>query len=141
VILGAGGAAAAAALALSRGGASVALVARRPGSLRALPWDAESVRSHLATTGPTMLVNATPAPLDQLPIDVATLPETCTVVDLRYRYGPDDLVPAARARGLRATDGLEMLLQQGMLSFQLWTGLEPPHDVARRALHAAVGRS
>jgi shikimate dehydrogenase len=50
-----------------------------------------------------------------------------------------DLVAAARARGLRAADGLEMLLQQGMLSFALWTGMEPPAGVARMALREAVG--
>jgi shikimate dehydrogenase len=49
-----------------------------------------------------------------------------------------DLVTAARAAGLRACDGLEMLLQQGMLSFRRWTGLEPPWEEARAALLAAV---
>jgi shikimate dehydrogenase len=60
-------------------------------------------------------------------------------VDLRYRPRPVDLVAAAAAAGLRACDGLEMLLHQGMLSFRRWTGLEPPWDEARAALLAAVG--
>jgi shikimate 5-dehydrogenase len=50
-----------------------------------------------------------------------------------------DLVAAAQARGLRACDGEEMLLFQGMLSFRRWTGTEPPWQAARAALREALG--
>ena len=105
----------------------------------ALRWSADGVVRQLRAAPHAVLVNATPAPLADLPVDVAALPSTCTVVDLRYRPRPVDLVDAARARGLRATDGLEMLLQQGMLSFTRWTGREAPVDAARAALQQAVG--
>ncbi len=147
VILGAGGAAAAAALALSRSApASISLVARRQSAaeglvaqlrphiptLRSAPWGT------VAVDAASVLVNATPAGVGDLPVDVDALPSTCIVVDLRYRPRPVDLVAAAKSRGLRATDGLEMLLHQGMLSFQRWTGQSPPWDAARAALRSAV---
>jgi len=151
VVLGAGGAAAAAVLAVLRAQpARVHVAARRPEAARALapvlhvdPLDFDAGAVTLALSGApySVLVNATPAPLHDLPVDLGSLPLGCTVVDLRYRYEADDLVPAARARGLRAADGLEMLLQQGMLSFELWTGRPAPVDAARSALHAAVGRA
>jgi shikimate dehydrogenase len=169
VVLGAGGAAAATLLALSRSEPqSVHVAARRreaAGALRqavsspgqksfpvgalspgqesfpvgAADWTVDAVNAALGAAGASVLVNATPAALGELPLDVSTLPDTCTVVDLRYRPRPVDLVAAARQRGLRAADGLEMLLQQGMLSLQLWTGAEPPLGVARMALREAVG--
>lgn len=151
VVLGAGGAAAAALLAMSRAHpAQLHVAARRPESALALThvisagvldFDAGAVSLALHGAPHSVLVNATPAPLRDLPVDVTSLPLGCTVVDLRYRYDAGDLVPSARSRGLRATDGLEMLLRQGMLSFELWTGVAPPLDVARRALHDAVGRA
>ncbi|HEV7677369.1 MAG TPA: shikimate dehydrogenase [Candidatus Dormibacteraeota bacterium] len=157
VVLGAGGAAAAAALALSRSRPrSVAVAARRREAAAAVrqavsslgqenfpagttDWTVAAVKAALGAAGASVLVNATPAGLPDLPVDVAALPDGCTVIDLRYRPRPVDLVAAARQRGLPAGDGLEMLLQQGMLSLRMWTGVEPPLDVARRALHEAVG--
>ena len=51
-------------------------------------------------------------------------------------------VPASHAAtqaGLGACDGLEMLLQQGMLCFERWTGEAPPWEAARTALLEAAG--
>ncbi len=56
------------------------------------------------------------------------------VVDLVYRSSPTPLLAAAHAHGVRTVDGLEVLLAQGSLSFQLWTGVEPPLEVMRQAL-------
>ena len=138
LILGAGGAAAAVVLALSRAEITTQVAARNPAAAEKLAgsvaWDADAI----ARAEPSLLINATPAPLHDLPVDLAALPANCAVVDLRYHYPPDDLVPSARARGLRAADGLEMLLQQAMLSFELWTARPAPIDAARSALHAVV---
>jgi shikimate dehydrogenase len=149
VVLGAGGAAVAALLALSRAQPAALQVAARREEEAArvaaglgadsVAWRHDAVLAALGG-GACLLLNATPAPLQALPVAVDALPGGCTVVDLRYRPRPVDLVAAARARGLRAGDGLEMLLQQGMLSFALWTGMQPPIDVARAALHEAAGR-
>jgi shikimate dehydrogenase len=151
VVLGAGGAAAATLLALSRVPARrLWIAARRPEAALRLadrlapvleagpaPWDAAALEPLLA--GAATVVNATPSGLGGLPLRLDRLPAGCTVVDLRYRPRPVDLVAAAGAAGLPACDGLEMLLHQGMLSFRRWTGLEPPWEEARAALHAAVG--
>ncbi|HXA27181.1 MAG TPA: shikimate dehydrogenase [Candidatus Angelobacter sp.] len=142
VVLGAGGAARAVMLAMQRCGVgSIAVMSRRRQediAQGSLPWDHQALRDHLSTAGPTHLVNATPVGLGDLPLDVDELPDSCTVIDLRYRYTPTDLIPTARTRGLSAADGREMLLQQGMLSFQLWTGEHPPYAAARQALDAAI---
>ncbi len=59
------------------------------------------------------------------------------VVDLVYSSTPTPLLSAARAHGARAVDGLEVLLAQGALSFELWTGVPPPQQVMRSALRGA----
>jgi shikimate dehydrogenase len=57
------------------------------------------------------------------------------VVDITYR--DTDLLELARARGLRALDGLEMLVFQGARSLEIWTGVEPPVDIMMAAALAA----
>ena len=49
------------------------------------------------------------------------------------------LLAAARERGLPVLDGLSMLVYQGVIGFQLWTGLEPPVEVMKDALREALG--
>ena len=56
------------------------------------------------------------------------------VVDLLYSSKATPLLAAARAHGVHAVDGREMLVAQGALSFELWTGVAPPRDVMRAAL-------
>ena len=150
VILGAGGAASAVALAMARlGVARLAVLARRPEAALAIArdapagvtsvaveWTGDEARRELAEAD--LVVNATPVGLHSLPIDVHDLQPSCTVADVRYRPRPVDLVAAAAAAGHRAVDGAGMLLCQGMLSFRRWTGLEPPWDVAEAALLDAL---
>lgn len=71
--------------------------------------------------------------LNQLALTFDQLAEYSYVVDLVYRSGTTPLLAAARAHGLRTLDGLEILIAQGALSFQLWTGRQPPLEVMRRA--------
>ena len=59
--------------------------------------------------------------------------EYAYVVDLVYRSGSTPLLAAARAQGARTLDGLEVLVAQGALSLELWTGRHAPIDVMRRA--------
>jgi shikimate dehydrogenase len=59
------------------------------------------------------------------------------VADMVYRTGSTQLLAAAREHGARTLDGLEILLAQGALSFELWTGRKPPLAVMRAALRAA----
>jgi len=150
LVLGAGGGAAACVLALCRMQVDeVVVVARRveqaaevclrvsPESTRALAWD-DTRGLHDAARDTAIVVNAASAGLAALPFRLETLPSHCIVADLRYRPRPVDVVAAAHAQGLRACDGVEMLLFQGMLSFQLWTALDPPWHAARAALEEAL---
>jgi shikimate dehydrogenase len=67
-------------------------------------------------------------------IDVEALPETATVFDLVYVPPETDLVRSARERGLRATNGSEMLIQQAAIAFERWTGVGGIADVMRAAV-------
>ena len=49
------------------------------------------------------------------------------------------LLAAARTHGLRVLDGLSMLVYQGVIGFQLWTGQDPPEAVMKQALRSALG--
>jgi shikimate dehydrogenase len=59
------------------------------------------------------------------------LPAHLAVCDLVYRPIETRLLRQARAAGATALDGLGMLIGQGALSFEMWTGVWPPEDVMR----------
>jgi shikimate dehydrogenase len=67
-------------------------------------------------------------------IAVAALPATATVFDLVYVPPETDLLRVARARGLRATNGSEMLIAQAAIAFERWTGFAGMADVMRAAV-------
>jgi shikimate dehydrogenase len=71
--------------------------------------------------------------LNQLGLTFDQVGEYSYVVDMVYRSDPTPLLAAAREHGARTLDGLEILVAQGALSFELWTGREAPRDVMRRA--------
>lgn len=157
VVFGAGGAAAAVALALARVPLGrLTVVARRVHvAAEVARRSAPPAQGVIAVTaawgappgeGPAaalreadIVVNATPLGVDDLPITLHELRPSCTVADVRYRPRPVDLVAAAAASGHPACDGAGMLLCQGMLSFATWTGLAPPWEAARAALMDALG--
>jgi shikimate dehydrogenase len=62
------------------------------------------------------------------------LPASCVVVDTVYAPLETPFLARARARGLRADNGLGMLAQQGALAFSLWLGLPPPAETMRNSL-------
>jgi shikimate dehydrogenase len=150
VLLGAGGAARAVAWALIGAGVrSLTVVNRSPErtaalfamlpdvaapiapSLVALRPDDDAVSD--AITAATLLVNATPVGSDDvtLPLAPDMLHPGLFVSDLIYRSTP--LLRMAAQVGARTQDGLEMLVQQGALAFEAWTGLAAPVDVMRAA--------
>ena len=67
-------------------------------------------------------------------IDVKQLPPGATVFDLVYVPPETPLLRAARARGLRAANGSEMLIQQAVIAFERWTGVGGMADVMRAAV-------
>lgn len=86
-----------------------------------------------------VIVNATPLGLkgkDPLPLDEGLLDGSHDVIDLVYRETP--LLREASRRGSRTLDGSGMLLWQGVLASELWTGLRPPVDTMRRVLSGAL---
>jgi shikimate dehydrogenase len=71
-----------------------------------------------------LAVNATTVGMIEpgMTIDVDLLPPTATVFDCVYVPSETPLLAAARARGLRAANGSEMLIAQAALAFERWTG-------------------
>ena len=67
-----------------------------------------------------------------IPVDV--LRDHATVFDLVYVPAETPLIAAARARGLRAANGSEMLIAQAAIAFERWTGVAGMDDVMRQAV-------
>ncbi len=153
-VVGAGGAARAGVVGLAEAGAlQITVFARRPDQARSLVSSLQAyVRCPLlglplsdsarcfATAD--LLVQATSATLgsnpqaakfaEALPIDA--LPKEAAVVDMVYEPVETTVLRRAKAAGLVTVDGLGMLLHQGAIAFEMWTGLRPPLDVMRAAL-------
>jgi len=90
-----------------------------------------------------LLIQATPIGMDDddpSPIDVNLLHPGIRVYDLVYNRPMTKLVEEATKRKLHATTGLGMLLYQGALAFELWTGRKAPIDVMRKALKEAINK-
>jgi shikimate dehydrogenase len=144
VVLGAGGAARAiVASVLTLGAGRVVLVNRTVEKAHSLAaFFGERVHgqdwSSLASAlkGAALLVNTTSLGMvgePPLTIDLATLPPETSVVDIVYRPLETPLLKQARARGLRAIDGLGMLMHQARPGFAAWFGVEPQVSPALRA--------
>lgn len=70
----------------------------------------------------------------EIPLDANVLPSGCHVLESVYSPLNTPFLLQCRARGLRITDGLAMLLEQGALSFEFWFGIAPDRRAMRRAL-------
>jgi shikimate dehydrogenase len=151
VVLGSGGAARAVVFALGEEAGDIRLICRRaePGrsiaaavhertgaEVHVLPWTKAAfieIPSHTA-----LIVNATSLGMhpdsaaSPWPADVP-FPSRAFVYDLVYNPPVTELVSAARAQGMAATTGLGMLVEQGALAFERWTGLPAPREVMRHA--------
>lgn len=132
IILGAGGAARAVALALVDNGAHVGVVNRSPKPARELVEIAGSQSSVAGADDighADLIVNATSLGMnddDPLPMDLDHLADNHVIADLIYSPKQTALLRAAEDRGLPNMNGLGMLLHQAGEQFRLWTGLEPP---------------
>jgi shikimate dehydrogenase len=145
LVLGAGGAARAVVFGLlARGVGRILLVNRtveRAAALRTRFGDRVTLArwSDLDQLMPEagLLVNTTSLGMSGQPpltIDLARLPANAVVSDLVYVPLETVLLAAARSRGLRAVDGLGMLLHQAVGGFQRWFGMRPQVTEALRAL-------
>ena len=135
IVLGAGGSARAAAVALD--GAHVTFVSRHPEDIdvpgRTVKWEDATLQA--LTRSADLLVNATPlGRREEMPIRPAALPSHGAVIDLVYVTGGTPLVRKARSLGLPTVDGWEILLAQGARSFEMWTGRAAPVSSMRETL-------
>ena len=145
LVLGAGGAARAAAYALRAEGAEVMISARREPVARRL---ARGVSARVIPWGETdgldvdIVINATPVGMsphiEALPTDLARL-RTRVVFDMVYHPYETRLLADARRRGLTAISGLEMLVAQGARQFEIWTGQSAPRALMEQAVLQALG--
>ncbi|HZS78216.1 MAG TPA: shikimate dehydrogenase [Ktedonobacteraceae bacterium] len=153
VILGTGGAARGAAVALlDAGAASITFLGRSVANVQALRQHILALSSGTVVQGAIfhsieadtflreadLVVNATSVGLksgdDTILFDVSLLPADALVMDMIFNVERTALLQAALERGCRILNGLPMLLYQGTLAFELWTGRDAPVAVMREAL-------
>ncbi|HET6200833.1 MAG TPA: shikimate dehydrogenase, partial [Candidatus Acidoferrales bacterium] len=144
LIVGAGGAARAVAFALARGGAAVAICARRIERARklALAVHGEAIpRTALRREFFDAIVNATPVGMhphtNDSPLEAREL--NCRLVfDTIYRPRETKLLQLAARRGIETVSGVEMFLAQGIAQWEIWMGERAPEAAMRRAVVAAL---
>jgi shikimate dehydrogenase len=150
LVLGAGGSARAVVAACAGVGARIRLVARRREQAEALRelaplaiFDWNTLDFLQASDNAALIVNCTP--IGMSPNTSASpwlagtpFPHGAFVYDLIYNPAETQLTRDARTEGLRAATGLGMLVEQGALGFELWTGQTPQRVTMRRAAEAAL---
>jgi len=91
--------------------------------------------------GADCLINATPLGLkrnDPLPLNKALIGKQHLVCDLVYNPPETLFLKAAKARGAKRLPGIGMLLYQGVIAFELWTGVKAPVAVMKKALSRQI---
>lgn len=157
VILGAGGAARAAAVEFARAGAShITIVNRRPARARQLAASLAGVegltvsvmgaegRLRLPSTT-DVLVNATPGGADHDPqpvlnLDYETLRPQLVVADYVVALSGTALLKEAAAVGAQTVDGIEIQARQGSLAVRVWTNADADWTAMRAELEEALSR-
>ncbi|MGQ9455131.1 MAG: shikimate dehydrogenase [Armatimonadota bacterium] len=155
LVLGAGGSAKAVAFALAEIGCDVVIANRTysravelaeslkavSASVRAIPLEREAVAEVARSSD--LLVNTTSVGMhpdtNAIPIPPDLIHPGMLVYDLIYNPPRTTLIAEAKARGAGALNGLKMLIHQGALSFEMWTGIKPPIDVMERAAIEVLG--
>jgi len=156
VILGAGGAARAIAVELALAGAADLtiinrsvergqtmvgdLVSATSANARFEPW----AKTYRVTPDVNILVNATSIGLfpdvDAMPnVSLAAARPNLLVCDVVPNPPETRLIQTARAQGLQVLTGLAMLVYQGAIGFEIWTGHTAPEAVMKDALAQAFG--
>jgi len=140
LVLGAGGAARAVVWALLREGASVDVWNRTElrsrdlcGELGGAPAAEPEQASYELIVNSTAVGLHGEDPFAELPLEAGGFAAGQVVLDMVYGAGPTDLLRAASRAGATVVDGIEVLVQQGALSLELWTGRPAPLDTMRAA--------
>jgi 3-dehydroquinate dehydratase / shikimate dehydrogenase len=139
LIVGAGGAARAAAVGLAKAGAEVVVLARKVERARAVADAAGGRAGNLAELGQSawdILINATPLSRGLLDgqQEMESFRPGAVVLDMVYDPEHTELIETARRRGATAVPGLAMLAAQAVGQLEIWTG----HQVEAKELEDAA---
>lgn len=148
VVVGSGGAGRAIVYGLVQTGVRLTVLARRAEQAQALLDRVGSSGDVLPMDAPlpadaSLLVNTTPLGMvgqPPLALDLSPLPDSAFVYDIVYAPLETKLLQDARGRGLQTIDGLEMLVGQAALAFDIFFDASAPreHDAELRALLTAA---
>lgn len=156
LMIGAGGAARGVAVALARAGIAEIIIANRTlekaeelavmissgmphVKAAGISLSGEALRR--SAEGMNLLVQTTSVgmkPGDPLPVPVDILRADLTVCDLIYSPRETPLLQQASISGAKTINGIGMLLYQGAIAFEIWTGKAAPVEIMRKALESAL---
>ena len=146
VIIGAGGAARAVGYYLAEKASTLSLFDTDRPKAQKLVTDLNQIRSNVSlimdiehAVKPDIIINATPLglkPGDPLPLNPDLITSNMVICDLVYKKS--DLLKEAELKGAKIIDGSGMLLWQGALAFELWTGVKPPVEIMRDVLLSKI---
>jgi shikimate dehydrogenase len=140
-IIGSGGAAAAALVALD--GMQIQVVARRPKAADTIVQRVGVVAGVLPWGPPppdTVVVNATPIGMQGESIEQEWLAQARGLLDMAYGLSVTPAVRLMRERGRPVAEGLDMLVRQAVASFEIWTGATIQPEVMRAAAERELAR-
>ncbi len=152
LLLGAGGAARGIAFAMAEAGTKTLAIWNRTATR------AEKLAADVAATGPSVgaeadlkalarydcIVNCTSVGMDgtgtesESPCDISSARNDAIAVDIVYKPAETRFLRGARARGMRTLPGLPMLIHQGALAFEHWTGRTAPLEIMTKAAEEAL---
>jgi shikimate dehydrogenase len=155
VVLGAGGAARAIAVELGlAGAAAITIVNRSPERgqqlvdllnekvrvpAKLIAWEGD----YQVPAETDVVINATSIGLSnaeaRVPLAVETLESDMVVADVIFNPPETRLLRDAKSRGCQTLDGLGMLVNQAVIAFRVWTGLDADPEVMREALEEFLG--
>lgn len=155
VMLGAGGAARAIGVEVALAGAAEILVVNRNAdrgrelaqllsdrvkvAARYVPWEGD----YEVPEGTDVVINATSIGLGdahaRVPLAIGSLRPSMVVADVIFNPPDTHLMRDAKAAGCKTLDGLGMLVNQAVIGFKIWTGVDPDAAVMREALEEFLG--
>jgi len=156
LILGCGGAVKSVAMALADGGIKKIIIANRtfekalelvtqinenwPGKAQAISMEESELKKAIEEV--TVIVNGTSLGMadapEKTPISKRLLKKELLVYDMIYSPPMTQLLKDAKAVGAQTENGLEMLLYQGLLAFELWTGIFPDPELGKKLLEEGL---
>ena len=156
LILGCGGAVKSVAMALADWGIKKVIIANRtlskadelieqinenwPGKAQAISMEESELKkvlpnADLIVNGTSLGMNDAP---ERTPIAKELLRKDVFVYDMIYSPPMTQLLKDAKAVGAQTENGLEMLLYQGLLAFELWTGIFPDPEIGKKLLEEGL---